>query len=203
EQRDGSGGGLAPARPGAGQAGEPAERHGVDRQGRGRRAVRPGPLATGGRARRRPRPRARAEGGRRRGRRGARQGDRRDPRGARRANGGLIMAQLTIEVNGRPYLVGCEDGQESQLRELAKVYDAYVRQLSGEVGQLGETRLFLMGALLMADELQDVRTRLAHTQAELNRLRTERDMLENKAAAALDAAAKRVEALAGGGPAAN
>jgi cell division protein ZapA len=112
------------------------------------------------------------------------------------------MAQLTIEVNGRPYLVGCEDGQESQLRELAKVYDAYVRQLGGEIASLGETRLFLMGALLMADELQDVRTRLAHTQAELNRLRAERDTLENKAAAALDAAAKRVEALAGGGPAA-
>ena len=56
-----------------------------------------------------------------------------------------------------------------------------------------------MGALLMADELQDVRTRLAQNQAELSRLRTERDMLENKAAAALDAAAKRVEALAGGG----
>ena len=109
------------------------------------------------------------------------------------------MAQLTIEVNGRPYLVGCEDGQESQLRELAKIFDGHVRQLAGEAGQIGETRLFLMGALLMADELQDVRTRLAQNQAELNRLRTERDMLENKAAAALDAAAKRVEALAGGG----
>ncbi|HEY4029731.1 MAG TPA: cell division protein ZapA [Caulobacteraceae bacterium] len=112
------------------------------------------------------------------------------------------MAQLTIEVNGRPYLVGCEDGQEPQLRELAKVYDAYVRQLADQVGSLGETRLFLMGALMMADELQDVRTRLAHTQAELNRLRAERDTIENKAAAALDAAARRVEALAGGEPSA-
>lgn len=109
------------------------------------------------------------------------------------------MAQLTIEVNGRPYLVGCEDGQEPQLRELARVFDSYVRPLSGQVGQLGETRLFLMGALLMADELQEAKSRLAQTQAELTRLRTERDMLENKAAAALDAAARRVEALAGGG----
>ena len=108
------------------------------------------------------------------------------------------MAQLTIEVNGRPYLVGCEDGQEPQLRELAKVYDAYVRQLADQVGSLGETRLFLMGALLMADELQDIKTRLAHAQVENTRLRTERDMLENRAAAALDAAAKRVEELAGG-----
>jgi cell division protein ZapA len=108
------------------------------------------------------------------------------------------MAQLTIEVNGRPYLVGCEDGQEAHLRELAKIFDAQVRQLSGEVGQLGETRLFLLGALMMADELSDMRNRLGNAQAEMTRLRTERDMLENRAAAALDAAAKRVEELAGG-----
>ena len=108
------------------------------------------------------------------------------------------MAQLTIEVNGRPYLVGCEDGQEAHLRELAKIFDAQVRQLSGDAGQIGETRLFLMGALMMADELSELRNRLGHAQAEMTRLRTERDMLENRAAAALDAAAKRVEELAGG-----
>ena len=109
------------------------------------------------------------------------------------------MAQLTIEVNGRPYLVGCEDGQEAQLRELAKLFDGHVRTLADQAGQIGETRLFLMGALLMADELQEVKTRLAHAQVENTHLRTERDMLENRAAAALDAAAKRVEELAGGG----
>jgi len=108
------------------------------------------------------------------------------------------MAQLTIEVNGRPYLVGCEDGQEAQLRELAKVFDGHVRQLADQAGQIGETRLFLMGALMMADELQDLRGRLGHAQAEMTRLRNERDLLENKAAAALDAAAARIEGLAGG-----
>ena len=30
------------------------------------------------------------------------------------------MSQVTIEVNGRPYVVGCEDGQESHLIELAR-----------------------------------------------------------------------------------
>src|ERR1700761_895069 len=109
------------------------------------------------------------------------------------------MAQLTIEVNGRPYLGGCEDGQEQHLRDLAKVYDDYVRQLSGAVGQLGETRLFLMGALMMADELADAKTRLAHTQAELSRQATKFEAIETRAAQALDTAAKRIEGLANGG----
>jgi cell division protein ZapA len=106
------------------------------------------------------------------------------------------MAQVSIEVNGKPYLVGCEDGQEANLRELAALFDSQVRQVSAEVGQLGETRLFLMGALLMADELADARARLVRAQAELNQVRTHTDHAEARAAAALEAAAKRIEALA-------
>lgn len=114
------------------------------------------------------------------------------------------MAQLSIEVNGRPYLVGCEDGQEGHLRQLAKLFDAQVRQLYEEVGNLGETRLFLMGALMMADELTEARSRMAHMQAEMARLRTEKDSVETRAVAALEAAAQRVEALASRqGPGAN
>lgn len=109
------------------------------------------------------------------------------------------MAQLTIEVNGRPYLVGCEDGQEQHLRELAKLFDANVRQLQGAVGQLGETRLFLMGALMMADELSEARNRLAHMQAETTRLRGQLETVEARATVALDNAAKRIEGLASGG----
>ena len=37
------------------------------------------------------------------------------------------MAQISIEVNGRPYAVGCEDGQEAHLMELARLFDHQVR----------------------------------------------------------------------------
>jgi cell division protein ZapA len=110
------------------------------------------------------------------------------------------MAQVSIEVNGRPYLVGCEDGQEAHLRELAKLFDGQVRQVSSDVGQLGETRLFLMASLLMADELAEARTRLGRLQAEAGRLKTERETIESRAAAALEAAASRIEALASKAP---
>jgi cell division protein ZapA len=107
------------------------------------------------------------------------------------------MAQVTLDVNGRPYAVGCEDGQEQHLIELAKLFDRQVRQVGQQLGQLGETRLFLMGALLLADELAETRSRLATLQAELGRLQSDHARVEARAVAALENAAKRIEKLAG------
>ena len=106
------------------------------------------------------------------------------------------MAQINVEVNGRPYAVGCEDGQEPHLMELAKMFDHQVRQVGQDMGQLGDTRLFLMGALLLADELADARTRLAALQAEVTRLQADRARVESRAVSALETAAKRIEKLA-------
>ena len=106
------------------------------------------------------------------------------------------MAQISVEVNGRPYAVGCEDGQEAHLVELAKMFDHQVRQVGQDMGQLGDTRLFLMGALLLADELSDARGRLAALQSEVARLQSDRSRVETRAVLALDSAAKRIEKLA-------
>ena len=106
------------------------------------------------------------------------------------------MAQISVEVNGRPYAVGCEDGQEQHLMELARMFDHQVRQVSQDMGQLGDTRLFLMGALLLADELADVRGRLGALQAEIARLQADRVRVETRAVTALESAAKRIEKLA-------
>jgi len=109
------------------------------------------------------------------------------------------MAQINVEVNGRPYAVGCQDGQEQHLQDLAKVFDEQVRQVSHDMGQLGDTRLFLMGALMLADELHDARARLDALQVELTRLQNDRSRFEGKAVGALEAAAARIEKLAAEG----
>ncbi|TAL30201.1 cell division protein ZapA [Phenylobacterium sp.] len=109
------------------------------------------------------------------------------------------MAQINIDVNGRPYAVGCEDGQEHHLQELAKIFDHQVRQVSQDMGQLGDTRLFLMGALLLADELLDAKNRLAALQVEVGRLQADRARLETKAVSALEGAAIKIEKLAAAG----
>jgi cell division protein ZapA len=67
------------------------------------------------------------------------------------------MATVTVEINGRPYAVGCADGQEERVRILAKQFDGHVRQVAGEVGHVGDIRLFLMAGLLLADEVHEAR----------------------------------------------
>jgi cell division protein ZapA len=106
------------------------------------------------------------------------------------------MAQISVQVNGRPYAVGCEDGQEQHLLELARMFDLQVRRVSQDMGQLGDTRLFLMGALLLADELADLRGRLSAVEAEVARLQADRSRVEVRAISALEAAARRIEKLA-------
>jgi len=108
------------------------------------------------------------------------------------------LAQLTIEVNGRPYLVGCEDGQEERLAALATQVDEQVRRLARDVGSLGETRLILMCALLMADELSDLRAEAEALHAEVAEARAGRGRAEVTAVAALEGATTRIEKIAAG-----
>jgi len=70
------------------------------------------------------------------------------------------MAQVTVKVNGYTYTVGCEDGQESHLQAMAAQVDDRVESIKSLGGNSGESRLLLMAALLMADEIHDLRVEL-------------------------------------------
>jgi cell division protein ZapA len=108
------------------------------------------------------------------------------------------MAQITVEINAKPYVVGCQDGQEQKLRDLAAMLDGHVREVASNIGQLGETRLLLMGALLLADDLEEAKARLTRAQADLTRVQADYARSEARAALALDNAARRIETLAAG-----
>ena len=43
------------------------------------------------------------------------------------------MGQLNVTVNGKPFLVGCEDGQERHLMDLAAAFDRYLDGLAALV----------------------------------------------------------------------
>ena len=70
------------------------------------------------------------------------------------------MRQVSVTLNGRTYRLACDDGDEGRLMELAAHVKARVEQLTMEFGQVGDDRLLLMSALLIADELWDTRRAL-------------------------------------------
>ena len=58
-------------------------------------------------------------------------------------------------VNGRAYTIACDEGEEDHLRGLAAHVDVKAREVLSSVGQVGDARLLLMAALLIADERHD------------------------------------------------
>jgi cell division protein ZapA len=65
------------------------------------------------------------------------------------------MAQVNVTVNGKQYPLACADGDEERLEKLAAYVDGKTSALSKQLGHVNETRLMLMAAVLIADELHD------------------------------------------------
>ena len=104
------------------------------------------------------------------------------------------MARVTVKVNGRTYEVACEDGQEEHILSLASYVDEKVQQLVAEVGQVGEPRLLVMSAILIADELHDAYVRLDNLDD--GKLPPGKARADSAAAALLEGFAQRIDAIA-------
>ena len=70
------------------------------------------------------------------------------------------MAQVTVVVNGRSFRMGCRDGEEARVQELAAEIDSHVQRIRGGTKAVQDDRLFLMAAIMMADQLWDAREEL-------------------------------------------
>ena len=108
------------------------------------------------------------------------------------------MGEVTVKVNNKPYTVGCADGQEARVTELARIFDERVEMVVGDVGAIGEVRLFLMAALLMSDELQELKSQLETLQSQNHRLDASAHEIERRVAVAITDAAQKVEKLIAG-----
>ena len=82
------------------------------------------------------------------------------------------MPQAIIEINGRTYTMQCGEGQEEHLRRLARMVDGEVARIREKTGQLGELRLLIMAALVMADKLVEQEEALNRLREEVEKLRS-------------------------------
>jgi cell division protein ZapA len=118
------------------------------------------------------------------------------------------VADVKLTIAGRPYDLHCEDGQESQLLQLAAVVDEKAREMPGGT----EVRQLLFAALMLADDAQDAKGKIEKSEPQSDSLRAAVALAESREATARDelraavtreqAALKELEAVLQAGPAA-
>ncbi len=77
------------------------------------------------------------------------------------------MPEVTVDVAGRSYRLGCGVDEEEHLTGLAVKLDTEARGLLRQFGQMSEGRLLLMTALMVADRLHEAEDKAHETKQRL------------------------------------
>jgi cell division protein ZapA len=112
------------------------------------------------------------------------------------------MAQIVATIAGRQFRLACEDGQEEHLQSLAKDIDQRIISLRRKFGEIGDTRLTVMAALMLADEMNEAMQKVRRLEEDVAALQDARLVAGDRAKAASDAvtgafnsAAERIEGI--------
>ena len=113
------------------------------------------------------------------------------------------MAQVNVTINGRQFRMACEDGEEDHLIDLARELDTRISGLRTKFGEIGDTRLTVMAAITVADELAEAALRIKRLESEIAALQDGQvaasessKAAQTEVASALSAAAERIETIA-------
>lgn len=70
------------------------------------------------------------------------------------------MAEITLNIHGKNYGISCDDGQENRVREVGHYVDTRVRDISSAGAASNENHLLVLTALVLADEIKELRENL-------------------------------------------
>lgn len=113
------------------------------------------------------------------------------------------MPQVTVTIAGKIYRMACGEGEEARLTGLAATLDQRIAELGASFGEIGELRLHVMAALMVEDDLDEARKRVAALEREVVALTDEigagyerAGAVEDQFAQAVTQAAERIERIA-------
>jgi cell division protein ZapA len=101
------------------------------------------------------------------------------------------MPQVTVTVNGHPYAVQCDPGEEHRIRELARLLDSKIAPFAQQPARPGEPRLLVLAGLVLADELGEANDQVRRLTA-----RSGASTDDPALAEAIDRLARRIEEVA-------
>ena len=80
------------------------------------------------------------------------------------------MANVNIKFNNKDYLLSCDDGQEENLKKLAKHLDTKYNELNKNLGNIGENKILLITAIQMVDDYFDLFQKVKNTKKDFEKL---------------------------------
>ncbi len=80
------------------------------------------------------------------------------------------MSEVTVHIGGRGYSLSCDPGQEDRLKELARYVDSRLKEIAHAGAASNEAHLFVLTALVLADELFDSKAMLGEFEEENEQL---------------------------------
>ena len=80
------------------------------------------------------------------------------------------MANVSVKFNNKDYLLSCDDGQEENLKELAKHLDLKYSELKKNLGNIGENKLLLITAIQMVDDYYDLLKKIGNKKNDFEKL---------------------------------
>ena len=80
------------------------------------------------------------------------------------------MANVNVKFNNKDYLLSCDDGQEENLKKLAKHLDTKYDELNKNLGNIGENKLLLITAIQMVDDYFDLFQKVQNTKKDFEKL---------------------------------
>ena len=80
------------------------------------------------------------------------------------------MANVNVKFNNKDYLLSCDNGQEENLKKLAKHLDTKYNELNKNLGNIGENKLLLITAIQMVDDYFDLFQKVQNTKKDFEKL---------------------------------
>ena len=75
----------------------------------------------------------------------------------------MAQSNVTVTINGSDYPMACAPGEEDKVKALGARIDDVAGQIAAASGSIGESRLLVMAALILTDQLSELEAKSAAT----------------------------------------
>ena len=78
------------------------------------------------------------------------------------------MGEVSLNIHGKAYGIACDEGQEHRVSEVGQYVDSRARDIASAGAASNENHLLVLTALVLADEIKELRDNLESLRANAN-----------------------------------